>query len=206
MATTTQINNYIDTIGPLAQAEYRRRREAGQPWVLPSVCIAMGAYETGWGTAGYYTSKHGVFNISYPGGRSIGYYNADGGAKYRAYASYADAVSDFYDLICGSDRYRAARNNADPFNALEGIRNGGYSAKWTTEGTNSRVAGIKRHNLSRFDTYDNDKQNTANNNSLFVINNIRAAAKDNKKALIIGGVCLGLAAIAVAIIMYKRKK
>ena len=132
------------TIGPLAQAEYTRRRKAGERWVLPSVCMVIGAYETGWGTAGYYSSKRGVFNISYPGGRASGYYNAEGSRKYRAYNSYADAVADFYDLICNNSRYAAACGQND------------YSEQWTIGDTNNRVATIRKYNFAQYDTYTDD--------------------------------------------------
>ena len=40
--------NFINVIGPLTRTEYINRKNSGDNWVLPSICIAQGALESGW--------------------------------------------------------------------------------------------------------------------------------------------------------------
>ena len=47
MATKTQVNNFIKQLAALAIAECNKRTKK----VLPSICIAQAALETGWGTS-----------------------------------------------------------------------------------------------------------------------------------------------------------
>lgn len=50
MATKDQVNAFIAKLAAIARKEYLTRDK----WVLPSVCIAQAALETGWGTSGLY--------------------------------------------------------------------------------------------------------------------------------------------------------
>ena len=63
MATKAQVNNFIDKLSTMARAEYKKRKNAGQKWVLPSVCIAQSALETGWGTSALMVKANAFFGI-----------------------------------------------------------------------------------------------------------------------------------------------
>lgn len=117
MATSAQVKAFIQELGKLAVAESNRRIAEGKGFVLPSVCIAQSAIESGWGTApimvkanAYFGIKAGsswtgkVFNSNTQEVTTGGtYYNAV--ATFRAYDSKADSVRDYYDLIGNLSRY-----------------------------------------------------------------------------------------------------
>ena len=63
MATKMQVADFIDKLSKLAMAEYKKRKKAGQKWVLPSVCIAQSALETGWGTSPVMVKANAYFGI-----------------------------------------------------------------------------------------------------------------------------------------------
>lgn len=116
MATTAQINAFIDQLGALAVAESNRRISEGKGFVLPSVCIAQSALETGWGTSGLMTRANAYFGIKAGGSWTGKVYTADTwevangqayntSANFRAYDSLAESVRDYYDLIGNNTRY-----------------------------------------------------------------------------------------------------
>ena len=130
-ASNAQIVYFIDLLGRLAVAECDRRLAAGGAIVLPSICIAQSALETGWGTAGLMTRANAFFGIKAGGSWTGKVYTADtwevkGGvayntrANFRAYDSLADSVRDYYDLITGASRYSA------------GLSYGTDRSKWLT--------------------------------------------------------------------------
>lgn len=119
MATATQISQFIQTLGRLAVAECNNRIAQGKGFVLPSVCIAQSAIETGWGTAGIMTRANAYFGIKAGGSWTGAVYRADTWevangeaynttANFRAYPSLAASVTDYYDLIGNASRYSAA--------------------------------------------------------------------------------------------------
>lgn len=119
MATSTQIKQFIQKLGTLAVAECNRRIANGQGFVLPSVCIAQSAIETGWGTAGIMVKANAYFGIKAGGSWTGKVYRADTWevadgsaynttANFRAYDSLADSVKDYFDLISGLSRYSNA--------------------------------------------------------------------------------------------------
>lgn len=119
MATASEIKSFIQRLGALAVAESNRRIAAGKGFVLPSVCIAQSAIETGWGTAGIMVKANAFFGIKAGGSWTGAVYRADtwevdsGGAynttaNFRAYPSLEASVADYYDLIGNNKRYAAA--------------------------------------------------------------------------------------------------
>lgn len=119
MATATQIRVFIEKLGALAIAESNRRIAAGEGFVLPSVCIAQAALETGWGTSGLMTRANAYFGIKAGGSWTGSVYTAgtwevangeayNTTANFRAYNSPAESVADYYDLIGHSSRYKNA--------------------------------------------------------------------------------------------------
>lgn len=131
MATATQIRNFIELLGGLAVAESNRRIAAGKGFVLPSVCIAQSALETGYGTAGLMTKANAFFGIKAGGSWTGAVYSsatwevANGEAynttaNFRAYGSLAESVADYYDLIGNASRY------------ANGLSYGTDKSKWRT--------------------------------------------------------------------------
>lgn len=148
---------FINKIAPLAQAERARRKK----WVLPSVCIAQAALETGWGTSYLMTKANAFFGIKagkswkgkvfntrtkecYDGRNLVSVVGC-----FRAYNSLADSVADYYDLICGSALYAGAVNNSDYEAAVTAIKKGGYA---TDPNYIANVCAIiKKYNLTQYD-------------------------------------------------------
>ena len=132
MASKEQIQKFIHTIGTLAQEEAKRRSK----WVLPSICIAQAAIETGWGTSRLMSKANAFFGIKWTRGCGYNAYSAktnevyDGNtctitAAFRAYDSLADSVKDYYDLLTELSYYRDMVNNPDYKTAVWGIDNNG---------------------------------------------------------------------------------
>lgn len=119
MATAEEIKTFIQTLGKLAVVECNNRIANGKGFVLPSVCIAQSAIETGWGTAGIMVKANAFFGIKAGGSWTGAVYRADTWevadgeaynttANFRAYSSLADSVRDYYDLIGNASRYSNA--------------------------------------------------------------------------------------------------
>lgn len=132
MASKEQIEKFTHTIGTLAQAEARRRNK----WVLPSICIAQAAIETGWGTSRLMSKANAFFGIKWTRGCGYNAYSSKTNevyngstctitAAFRAYDSLADSVKDYYDLLTGLSYYRDMVNNPDYRTAVWGIDNNG---------------------------------------------------------------------------------
>lgn len=141
MATSAEITKFINTLGKLAVSESRRRINAGKGFVLPSVCIAQAALETGWGGSSLMTKANAYFGIKADGWNGKVYSSATNEvyngntvtitAAFRAYDTPADSVKDYYDLITGLSRYRAAvsfaGNVKSAYQTITAIKQGGYA-------------------------------------------------------------------------------
>ena len=152
---------FLQLIVPLAQAEAKRRKDAGTGFVLPSVCIGQAALETGWGGSGLMTKANAFFGIKATaswGGKvfnsktqecydNVNYTTIT--AAFRAYDTPADSVKDYYDLITGSTRYAAAVNATDARTAITAIKEGGYATSPTY--VTNVMAVIDSNNLTQYD-------------------------------------------------------
>lgn len=141
MATSAQITSFINQLGKLAVAESRSRIAAGKGYVLPSVCIAQAALETGYGDSSLMTQANAYFGIKADGWNGKVYSSATNEvysgntvtitAAFRAYDSPADSVKDYYDLITGLSRYSGAVSRTGyvrtPEQTITAIKNGGYA-------------------------------------------------------------------------------
>ena len=139
MATKTQVADFIDKLSKLAVAEYKKRKKAGRKWVLPSVCIAQAALETGWGTSPLMVKANAYFGIkagtSWKGmvysTKTQECYNGRDYTTitdlFRAYGSLKDSVADYFDLITGLDRYSGACNQQDARKCIQAVKDGGYA-------------------------------------------------------------------------------
>lgn len=156
MATQEQVQVFINKLSSLARAEYLKRDK----WVLPSVCIAQAALETGWGTSSLMTKANAYFGIKATGwggkvfntrtkecydGRTYTEIND----CFRAYNSLADSVADYYDLICGSPRYASAVCNPNAQNTISAIKAGGYATDPTY--VEKIMSIINKYNLTQYD-------------------------------------------------------
>lgn len=143
MATKTQVNQFIKTVGAIALAEANKRRKAGKKWVLPGICVAQGACESAWGTSSKMVNANALFGIKAGSSWRGKAYSTKtkecyDGVKYttitdlfRAYDSVEDSVADYYDLITGSSRYSGACNNNSAKGTITAIKNGGYATSPT---------------------------------------------------------------------------
>ena len=155
--TKADTKAFINKIAPLVQTERKKRKN----WVLPSVCIAQAALETGWGTSYLMTKANAFFGIKagkswkgkvfntrtkecYDGRNLVSVVGC-----FRAYDNLADSVADYYDLICGNSRYAGAVNNADYKAAVTAIKNGGYATD--PNYITNVCAIIKKYNLTQYD-------------------------------------------------------
>lgn len=157
MATKEQVNTFIQTLAAYAAAEAKKRTK----WVLPSVCIAQAALETGWGTSALMTDANAYFGIKATSAWKGKVYNSktnecyDGvtfteiTACFRAYDSLADSVADYYDFITGKSRYAGAVNNTSAESAIKAIHDGGYATD--PDYADKVMDIINRYDLTQYD-------------------------------------------------------
>lgn len=165
VATNEQIIAHIKKLSPLAINECNRRAKAGGPFVLPSVCIAQSAHETGWGTADIMVKANAFFGIKAGGSWTGKVYVADTWevkdgeayntvANFRAYDSLADSVRDYYDLIVNNSRYSAGLSTLDNRLSAEAtitaIWEGGYATDPPYVALIMDI--IKGRNLTQYDS------------------------------------------------------
>lgn len=119
MATNDEIKAFIQKFGKLAVAECNRRIAQGKPFILPSVCMAQSALETGWGTSGLMTKANAFFGVKAGGSWTGKVYVADTWevvsgetvnitANFRAYDSPEEGLADYYELTTTASRYSKA--------------------------------------------------------------------------------------------------
>lgn len=106
---STKTDNFINAIAPLAVNEYLSREK----WILPSVCIAQAALESGWNL-----QAKSVFGIKGEGFKATTteYYNGNKTViedSFRAYPDLASSVIGYYDFLRDTPRYEKALNNTD---------------------------------------------------------------------------------------------
>ena len=142
-ATNEEIVTFIELLGNLAVQECNRREAAGEGWVVPSVCIAQSAHETGWGKSDIMTKANAFFGIKAGGSWTGKIFTADTRevvngesvnitANFRAYDNLADSVRDYYDLITAA-RYSAALSRVGAVKSasetINAIHAGGYATE-----------------------------------------------------------------------------
>ena len=161
MALKEQVDRFIDQLSVLAMAEYKKRKNTGQKWVLPSVCIAQAALETGWGTSPMMVRANAYFGIKAGTGWTGRVYSTKTQECYngrdcttitdlfRAYDTLAASVADYYDLITGLDRYSGACNKTDARTCIQAIKDGGYATSPTY--VTNVMSIIDQYDLTRYD-------------------------------------------------------
>lgn len=168
MATKTQVNNFIKQLAALAIAECNKRIKK----VLPSICIAQAALETGWGTSKLMTKANAYFGIKATSDWKGKVFNSktsecyDGKsytnitACFRAYDSVAESVSDYYDLITGLSRYAGAINETNAEKCITAIKNGGYATSPTY--IKNVMSIVNDYNLTQYDSCMKSGQSNTN--------------------------------------------
>lgn len=156
-------SEFIPTIAPLVQAENKKR---GNP-LFSSVVIAQAICESGWGQSKIMMKANAIFGIKATSNWKGKVYNAntqecyDGStytnitACFRAYDSLAESISDYFDLITKSERYRKACVSNSPLECITAIKNGGYATSPTY--INTIMSIINSNNLTKYDNVENSK-------------------------------------------------
>ena len=161
-----QKNEFIPTIAPMVDAENKRR---GYP-LFNSVVIAQAICESAWGQSQIMMKANAIFGIKAFSSWKGKVYNSktkecyDGSsyttidACFRAYDNLQDSISDYFDLITRSERYRKACVASSPLECITAIKNGGYATSPTY--INTIMSIINSNNLEK---YDNVSHETSNN-------------------------------------------
>lgn len=184
---------FVKVISELVVKENKKR---GNP-LFSSVVIAQAICESAWGQSTIMMKANAVFGIKAGGNWKGKVYNAktkecyDGTtytnitANFRAYNSLEESVSDYFDLITKSERYRKSMLAETPLECITAIKNGGYATSPTY--INTIMSIINSSNLTKYDVYNVD--NSVDNFSykigtvytLQVNLNVRQGAGTDKK-------------------------
>lgn len=161
-------SEFIPTIAPLVVAENNKR---GNP-LFSSVVIAQAICESGWGQSKIMMKANAIFGIKATSNWKGKVYNAktqecyDGStytnitACFRAYNSLSESISDYFDLITKSERYRKACVSNSPLECITAIKNGGYATSPTY--INTIMSIINSNNLTKYDNVENSVDNSKN--------------------------------------------
>ena len=148
-------DDFINTIGTLARNEYLSRNK----WILPSVCIAQGALESGWNL-----NAKTLFGIKGKGftATTSEYYNGNKvtiEASFRAYPNVASSVVGYYDFLANTPRYAKALNNPNYKDAVDKLIHTTDGAPYATdpEYISKVISIIEQYNLTEWDVRE-DKE------------------------------------------------
>lgn len=165
-------NEFIPTIAPLVIAENNKR---GKP-LFSSVVIAQAICESGWGQSKIMMKANAIFGIKATSRWKGKVYNAntqecyDGStytnitACFRAYNSLSESISDYFDLITKTERYRKACVSNSPLECITAIKNGGYATSPTY--INTIMSIINSNNLTKYDNVEDVENYVDNSKSI----------------------------------------
>lgn len=160
-------SEFIPTIAPLVIAENKKR---GNP-LFSSVVIAQAICESAWGQSKIMMKANAIFGIKATSSWRGKVYNAktqecyDGStytnitACFRAYNSLEESITDYFDLITKTKRYRKACVANSPLECITAIKNGGYATSPTY--INTIMSIINSNNLTKYDNVE-DVENSKN--------------------------------------------
>lgn len=147
---STKTEQFINTIGLLARNEYLSREN----WILPSVCIAQAALESGWNL-----EARTLFGIKGSGftATTSEYYNGNYVQiqdSFRSYPNVASAVVGYYDFLRDTNRYCNALNNSDYRDAVDKLIHTTDGAAYATDPNyiSKVISIIEQYNLTEWDT------------------------------------------------------
>lgn len=167
-------NEFLETVSKLVVEENNKR---GNP-LFSSVVIAQAICESGWGQSQIMMKANAIFGIKATSNWKGKVYNAqakecyDGvsytniNACFRAYNSLQESISDYFDLITKSERYRKACVANSPLECITAIKNGGYATSPTY--INTIMSIINSNNLTKYDNVEN-VQNSVDNSSRYIV-------------------------------------
>lgn len=142
-------DDFINTIGTLARNEYLSREK----WILPSVCIAQGALESGWNL-----NAKTLFGIKGKGftATTSEYYNGNKvtiEASFRAYPDVASSVVGYYDFLANTPRYAKALNNPNYRDAVDKLIHTTDGLAYATDPNyiSKVISIIEKYNLTAWD-------------------------------------------------------
>ena len=148
--TNTQ---FIDWLGGVAVEDYAQHK------ILPSLTIAQGIIESGWGKSGLTQKANALFGIkagSKWSGRTYSAKTAEYGGQgkyyikdaFRAYENCEQSVADHGALLNGS-RYSAVRAATNYKDATRAVKQAGYATDPNYTGTLNSM--IQKRNLDKWD-------------------------------------------------------
>ena len=167
-------NEFLETVAKLVVEENNRR---GNP-LFSSVVIAQAICESGWGGSQIMMKANAIFGIKAFSDWKGKVYNSktqecyDGSnytdiqACFRAYNNLQESISDYFDLITKSERYRKACVANSPLECITAIKKGGYATSPTY--INTIMSIIKSNNLTKYDNVEN-VQNSVDNSSRYIV-------------------------------------
>lgn len=152
--------DFFEFIGKVVVNETEKRITKGEKWVLPSVVIAQGALETGYGKSALMSKANAFFGIKATKTWKGKVYNASTkevfeskelttNAVFRSYDTVADSVHDYEKMICNNTRYKKAVCNVDYVSTATNIAKGGYATD--PKYTDKIISIIEKNNLRRYD-------------------------------------------------------
>lgn len=183
---------FLNKISILVVAENSRR---GLP-LFSSVVIAQAICETGWGQSQMMMKANAIFGIKAGSSWKGKVYNSktkecyDGKsyteieACFRGYDSLEESISDYFDLITKSSRYRKACIANTPLECITYIKEGGYATSPTYINTIMKI--IKDNNLTKYDKENKVNINKFKVGSIYTLQvnlNVRSGAGTNYKKL-----------------------
>lgn len=146
-------DNFIKTMAALARNEYMNRDK----WVLPSVCIAQAALESGWNLeAKTLFGIKGKGFVATTGEYYDGHY-VEIQDSFRSYPNAASAVVGYYDFLATTPRYAGVICNSDYKDTVDKLIHTTDGAAYATDPDYiSKVVNIiEKYNLTKYDTRDN---------------------------------------------------
>lgn len=143
---------FIKTVGNFARNEYINRDR----WILPSVCIAQAALESG-----FNLNASTLFGIKGAGVSSLTseFYNGTWVKvldSFRYYPTIAASVKGYYDFLTTTPRYKKALNETDYKKAVDGLINTVDGAPYATDPNYIRkiTSLIETYHLTEWDKPD----------------------------------------------------
>ena len=151
---SVKTDNFISVISEYATREYLKREK----WILPSVCIAQAACESGWNL-----NAKTIFGIK---GKGVvcttkEFVNGEYITIKDSFAYYPNieaSVIGYYDFIANTPRYKNVLNEPDYKKAVYYLQHTTDGKSYATSPTyeNTIIKLIENYDLTRFDKREND--------------------------------------------------
>lgn len=142
-------DNFIKKIAPIVRNEYLNRKK----WVLPSVCIAQAALESGWNL-----SAKTLFGIKGKGKVSTTSEYLHGNwerikASFLSYPNITSSIIGYYDFLAETPRYSKVINNPSYKDAVAHLINTTDGKPYATDPnyTSKVILIIEKYNLTIYD-------------------------------------------------------